>query len=235
MELEELIKQREYTKQIAADFLYPGDAFGKLIAAKYLANNEFGGLLDKRGEAFVEHLRSVAEALPLHEQHDGWLHDFVEDLRAKPGEDPRSGWSFRDLLDIGYNRDDVRVLEADTKLFKGEPRFDFAVRIGKTDEDIRPRVIRVRLADIDNNSLPERLTHLSPPAADELREAYGYMRGYLVDIDRRIESGTPFQDWVRTLPRSKQNWELVRKNTAASLLEFEGTPTIRMVPGLVPA
>jgi hypothetical protein len=196
----------------AARILYEQE--GPIYAANYLVGTIFANQRDKRGEPIVGHPRRVAAAVPEAIQAEALLHDVLEDNRV-PLVLPEAEWKSGHLNRVGFSKRTTDILEWDTKLYKGEPRFDFAVRIGKAPEEIREDLIKVRLADIDDNCPDWRLTHLKPNEARDTKRAYSLMRGYLVSVFEDSKwSGVPFDIWMVKQPKEKQDWEMVRKHTA---------------------
>lgn len=126
--------------------------------AKALAHEAHAGQTDKSGDPYINHVSRVAAAVsddPLAECL-AWLHDVMED---RPGV-----------------YDDRIFIEFPLRVYGGCLRLDRGTQ--RTPEDYY-RVIRtcditlrVKLADIADNSDPARLAKLDDKTADRLRKKY---------------------------------------------------------------
>lgn len=137
-------------------------AADRLIAlARGIAFGAHAGQVDKSGNPYVGHLERVAERLdhPL-DKVAAWLHDVLEDTAVQP----------HDLLTAGIPAelvDTVRVLTHRSR----EPRVDYYARIRQD-----PRAVRVKLADIADNSDPARLAVLDEATRERLTAKYAKTR-----------------------------------------------------------
>lgn len=124
--------------------------------AKALAHEAHAGQTDKAGEPYINHVARVAAAVsddPLAECV-AWLHDVLEDCPAYP---------LRVFLH--FPRAITRPVELLTRDgFDDVDYYDFIL--------MDPVSRRVKLADIADNSDPERLAKLEPETARRLRRKY---------------------------------------------------------------
>lgn len=118
--------------------------------ARTLAERAHAAQVDKVGRPYVEHLTRVAAAVAEHPVSPGlaqavaWLHDVIEDTEL--GE--------VDLMAAGMPRVVVEAVEAITHR-PHEPRVDYYLRV-----QANPLALAVKLADVIDNSDPERLAQL---------------------------------------------------------------------------
>lgn len=128
--------------------------------AKTLAYRAHAGQVDKAGRPYIEHVSRVAAAVsdePVAEAV-AWLHDTFEDCQ-----------DFCDAHAREFFELPIEVLDALAALTRVE---------GKSDSyyywDIRttPLALRVKLADIADNSSEERLALLDEKTAARLRRKY---------------------------------------------------------------
>lgn len=127
--------------------------------AKSLAHRAHAGQVDKAGRPYIEHVARVAAAVsddPVAEAV-AWLHDVIEDCGyEKYGAEIL--FSFPCAVHIG-----CMTLSRNT--FRSEE--DYYGEIMK-----RPKELRVKLADIADNSSEERLALLDEKTAARLRRKY---------------------------------------------------------------
>ena len=124
--------------------------------AKALAHEAHAGQTDKAGEPYINHVARVAAAVsddPMAECV-AWLHDVLEDCPT---------YELRVFLH--FPRQVTRAVELLTR--DGAYAADYYGFI-LTD----PVALRVKLADIADNSDPERLAKLNPETAERLRWKY---------------------------------------------------------------
>ena len=125
--------------------------------AKALAHEAHAGQTDKAGEPYINHVARVAAAVsddPLAECV-AWLHDVLEDCPPE----------YCNRLLFDYPVEIFRLVSALTR-WKYRPRTYYA-RIRESHVSLR-----VKLADIADNSDPERLAKLDAETADRLRRKY---------------------------------------------------------------
>lgn len=144
--------------------------------ARKIAEEAHDGQVDKLGEPYIDHVRRVAERLngPL-DRAVAWLHDVVEDtdweshlLHERAGE---LGVARNVMTDAWF--DVVEAVDALTHR-SNEPRSDYYARIR-----ISPRAVRVKLADVADNSDPERLAGLDEATRERLTAKYAKARAAL--------------------------------------------------------
>lgn len=131
--------------------------------AKALAHEAHAGQVDKAGEPYIHHVARVAAAVsddPLAECV-AWLHDVLEDCPA---------YALRVFLH--FTPAITRPVELLTR--DGCDAVDY---YGFILAD--PTALRVKLADIADNSDPERLAKLAPETADRLCRKYAKVRKML--------------------------------------------------------
>ena len=124
--------------------------------AKAIAHEAHAGQTDKAGEPYINHAARVAAAVsddPLAECV-AWLHDVLEDCPA-----------YALPVFLNFPRAITRPVELLTRDGFGAKEYYGFIRLD-------PVAIRVKLADIADNSDPERLAKLDPKAADRLRRKY---------------------------------------------------------------
>ena len=134
--------------------------------ARRIAEAAHAGQVDKAGEPYIGHVARVAARLddPL-DRAVGWLHDVVEDTGKSRLDLLREAYPLPDSLWDTWARvvDDVLLLTHRPH----EPRVDYYERIKGSS-----RAVRVKLADIADNSDPERLAALDDGTRARLREKY---------------------------------------------------------------
>lgn len=136
-----------------------------LIAkARKIAEQAHAGQLDKLGEPYIGHVSRVADRV-----HGGldkavaWLHDVVED----------SEWGEADLMAAGMPAEAIAsVLVLAHR--PHEPRSDYYARIREDS-----RAVRVKLADIADNTDPQRMTGLDEVTRERLTAKYAKARAAL--------------------------------------------------------
>jgi (p)ppGpp synthase/HD superfamily hydrolase len=126
--------------------------------AKDLAHRAHAGQVDKAGRPYVEHVARVAAAVSDDPEAEAvaWLHDVLEDCEAR----------FKNALLTDFHVGIFRAVMALTR-YKG-------VSERKYYDDIRryPIALRVKLADIADNSDESRLALLDEKTAARLRRKY---------------------------------------------------------------
>lgn len=116
--------------------------------------------VDKAGRPYAEHPARVAAAFPSDPAAAAvaWLHDVVEDTPV----------TLDDLRRHGFPEPLVAAVDAMTRRAH-EPRDDYYARVAAD-----PVALRVKRADIADNSGPERLGLLDPPTQARLRAKYAH-------------------------------------------------------------
>lgn len=123
-----------------------------------------GGQTDKAGAPYVDHLirvqrhllRLFPDATP-EERHAAWLHDVLEDTAV----------TGRDLLAFGYPSEVVALISALSRPDIGT----YAEWIETLATGPRS-AIRIKIADLTDNSDPARLAALPAPTATSLAKRY---------------------------------------------------------------
>jgi len=129
--------------------------------AQRIAETAHAGQVDKSGHPYINHPRRVAERL-----HGdaavaaGWLHDVLEDTPTTTD----------DLRAAGIPEEVIDAVVAVTKR-PGESAEDYAARVRES-----PIGYQVKLADLDDNTDPERLTLLDDVTRSRLETKYDTMR-----------------------------------------------------------
>lgn len=130
--------------------------------AKDLAHRAHAGQVDKAGKPYIEHVARVAGAVsddPFAEAV-AWLHDVIEDTAGD--EQNRIGHHIEDSFPAAV----VNAVLALTR-FEGYPEGNYYADI--REDEI---ALRVKLADIADNSDELRLTLLGEETAERLRRKY---------------------------------------------------------------
>lgn len=141
-------------------------ALNVAAAAQHIAESAHHGQTDKAGVPYITHPARVAARFhdPLH-QAVAWLHDVLEDTPVTAD----------DLRDAGIPDDVLDAVEALTHQPE-EPRADYYERIRRAG----PMAVAVKLADIDDNSDPDRLARLDGATRDRLTAKYTKARQALI-------------------------------------------------------
>lgn len=128
-----------------------------VVKARDLAYRAHAGQVDKAGRPYIEHVARVAAAVSDDQEAEAvaWLHDVIEDC---PDHAAEARWAFPRA-----------VTAAVLILTRGEDQDDhfYYVRVRKN-----ALALRVKLADIADNSNEERLALLDKVTADRLRKKY---------------------------------------------------------------
>ena len=131
-----------------------------VTAAEQLATRAHAGQTDKAGRPYIDHPRRVAARV--HDTTDrpdavavAWLHDVVEDTPV----------TLEQLRDLGFTETVIRSVDA---LTRRPDEGDAYYRRVAADELARI----VKLADIWDNTHPDRTSLLAPADAERLRRKY---------------------------------------------------------------
>ncbi len=132
--------------------------------ARDIALEAHAGQTDKAGAPYITHPARVAARLAGDPPAEvvGWLHDVVED----------TGVTLDDLA-AEFPAGIVAAVDAITKR-DGEDRDDYYRRVAAN-----PLARKVKHADLDDNSSPDRLAMLDPETQDRLRAKYAHAREVL--------------------------------------------------------
>lgn len=138
---------------------------GIVERAKELAHRAHAGQVDKAGRPYIEHVMRVAEAVAGDPEAEAvaWLHDVIEDVPEFEDDvhdclPPNLFWACLTL-------DRTNVSQR-----------DYYRRIARN-----PIALRVKLADIADNSNEARLALLDVKTADRLRRKYARARSMLME------------------------------------------------------
>ncbi len=140
----------------------------ELLDVYQLACRLHTGQVDKAGRPYIEHLTRVllrvqAAGGDLFQQMAALLHDAIEDRKA----------SAEQLLWLGVP---IEVVEMVKVLSKGERQgYEEYLAVVK----IHPRVLPVKLSDLDDNSDPARLAVLPEALAQRLKKKYDGAKQFL--------------------------------------------------------
>lgn len=126
--------------------------------AKELATSAHQGQVDKAGNSYIDHPARVAAVLVDDEAiASAWLHDVVEDTNVT-----------LDQLAEQFPPNVVDAVDALTKR-ADESRAQYYERVRTN-----PIALTVKLADINDNSDPERLSRLDQPTRERLEAKYAW-------------------------------------------------------------
>ncbi|WP_420326081.1 HD domain-containing protein [Mameliella sp.] len=136
---------------------------------------------DKAGQPYVGHLVRVSRHLvrlfpdaSAVERHAAWLHDLLEDTEVTAAE----------LAARGYAPEVIATVQAVTK--SPDPELTYAQRIDHLARAGTVSAIRVKLADLSDNSDPDRLAQLPKDKAASLGARYRAAKQRLFEeLDRR--------------------------------------------------
>lgn len=138
--------------------------------ANGVADLAHGGQTDKAGQPYRTHPKRVAAYVKADGYGDeyqavAWLHDVVEDTPVS------LGWLGR----LGFTDTVLEAVDAIT-MREGETREDYYQRV-----KANPIALVVKLADVRDNSDPERLALLPDDAAARLTAKYANARKVLTE------------------------------------------------------
>jgi|GEM_PF-1295725 len=144
--------------------LSPFEAVAQVALAKGIAFAAHRGQLDKSGTPYIDHPGRIAERFdPVTDPiaaAAAWLHDVLEDTPL----------TSRELFEAGVLLEVVGVVELLTRRPEVTPD-EYYARIRR-----HPVALRVKLADIDDNTAPWRLRRLDFAKQQRLAEKYRYAR-----------------------------------------------------------
>ena len=133
----------------------------QILKAYQLASVLHAGQVDKAGRPYIEHLtrvfvRVVAAGGDVHQQIAALLHDSIEDGKATKQE----------LLEHGVSAESIDLVIVLSKP-DGVTYMDYLEGVKKVE-----KAVLVKLADLEDNSDPERLANLPEDVASRLRKKY---------------------------------------------------------------
>ena len=135
--------------------------------AETIARAAHAGQVDKTGHPYIEHPERVAARVHGNTELEAiaWLHDVVEDTTVT-------------LADLRREFTDEIVDAVDALTHRrGETRQDYYARVRQN-----TRALRVKLADIDDNTDPARTALLDEPTRARLAQKYAAARAALRDV-----------------------------------------------------
>ncbi|MEM9032225.1 MAG: HD domain-containing protein [Pseudomonadota bacterium] len=131
------------------------------------AANAHAGQTDKAGEPYFKHLARVVSHLQRlfpfasnAERHAAWLHDIIEDTSI----------TINDLRELRYAEEVLALVRALTR--PEDPGTSYAEWIASLAESGDARVIRVKIADLTDNTSAERLEALPADQRASLAQRY---------------------------------------------------------------
>lgn len=130
--------------------------------ARALAIQAHGKQKDKNGAPYWHHLRDVAAMVKLlggdeHAVAGAWLHDVVEDTK----------WTIVQLAEAGIPLETLVAVEAVTKK-NFEPQTKYLARVIEGGR----RAMLVKVADLFNNTRPDRMAQLNETTRNRLLKKY---------------------------------------------------------------
>lgn len=136
-----------------------------VMVAELIARHAHKGQVDKADEPYIYHPQRVAQTITDSDptnyevQAVAWLHDVIEDTPV----------TIKDLTN--YHVFPQTVLDAVAAIthHKNEPRDDYYIRV-----KANPLALQVKLADIADNTQPERTQLLDKPTRDRLAKKYAH-------------------------------------------------------------
>jgi len=133
--------------------------------AQRIATQAHAGQTDKAGRPYIGHPGRLAARLTGDEEAEAaaWLHDVLEDAQTTAS----------DLAAQGVPAAVVAAVETLTKR-TGESRDDYYARVAAN-----PLALKVKRADIADNTDPERLAQLDPAVRARLTAKYDHARAVL--------------------------------------------------------
>lgn len=137
------------------------------------------GQVDKAGRPYLSHLTRVHARVTLvyggddDAQQMAWLHDVIED----------TPYTINDLAAEDFSDE---VLAGVDMLTRDDPHEPYLNWIGRIAERASLPVILVKIADIEDNSDPERLALLDEPTRERLKKKYGDALPILKEAAERL-------------------------------------------------
>lgn len=146
---------------------FEGGEHEVVARARRIAQRAHADQVDQAGNPYIDHVRRVAEAVA----DDpvacalGWLHDVKEDHPEFSAE-----------IDANFDPEFVAWIDLLTRKDTNVEAY-YAALIAQ------PRPLRVKKADVEDNSNEGRLSLLEPQLAERLRREYAKARRLLNDTD----------------------------------------------------
>ena len=130
--------------------------------AKELAHRAHAGQVDKAGRPYIEHVARVAAAVADDPEAEAvaWLHDVLEDAPPE---------HCREMIEMFPSEIMMAVVDLTRATYGEDPQYYPIIRR-------RPLALRVKLADIADNSDETRLALLDEKTAARLRRKYAKAR-----------------------------------------------------------
>ncbi|MDQ2739199.1 MAG: phosphohydrolase [Actinomycetota bacterium] len=137
--------------------------------ARLIATQAHEGQTDKAGVAYIGHPARIAARVAGDPAAEvvAWLHDVVEDC---------DHWTLDRLRAEGIPADLVAAVDAISKR-PGEASDDYYARVAAN-----PVALKVKYADLADNSDPERLAKLDPATRERLTRKYAHAREVLASL-----------------------------------------------------
>lgn len=130
-----------------------------LARAEVIIDKMFEGKMDKEGKPYIDHLYFVSNQVDTEDERVvGLLHDLLEDTDT----------SLLELQEIGFNDRVLSALILLTKV-KGTAYSEYIDNLLNSNN---LTAIKVKEADMRNNSDPERLKNLSPELQEKFTKKY---------------------------------------------------------------
>lgn len=154
---------------VASDLLGDVDMHRDSVElAKAIAERAHAGQVDKAGAEYIAHPRRVAEIARSYGSSDeaiaaAWLHDVLEDTSVTAD----------DLRRAGIPEEVIAAVESVTKR-SGERLEDYCARVRAN-----PLALRVKRADLDDNTDLRRIAALPEKTRQRLAAKYARMRSLL--------------------------------------------------------
>ena len=153
--------------------------------AKDIATTAHQGQVDKAGMPYIDHARRVAERVALVDDRPdavavAWLHDVVEDTAT----------TLDELRARGFGHDVVAAVDAMTR--RPDEGDEYYRRVAADD-----LAIVVKLADIWDNTDPDRVARLGPQDRTRLQDKYRHALEVMADSTLQVDPWTvPLRDVV---------------------------------------
>lgn len=144
---------------MSAPKIAPLSGFELIELAHVLATEHHHGQVDLAGQPYIEHVRRVAHAVGTEDpilHAAAVLHDVLEDTAATAAS----------LLAQGIPEEVIEIVEALTRR-GGETRREYWARVRAHE-----RALRVKLADVGDNTDPARQAMLKPAVRERLTRKY---------------------------------------------------------------
>lgn len=152
-------------------------------SAREVATEAHQGQVDKAGAAYITHPERVAAKMVrgTRQEDVAWLHDVVEDTAV----------TLDRLEALGFSQDVVDAVDAMTRR-DGEQPDDYYARVAANSI-----AVEVKLADLADNTDPERLAALPRDVRDRLQEKYAHAHEALhrLVLHEVVGNAAPLAHW----------------------------------------